>query len=144
MAWVSLAWRLESAATEGVFAVKGFGGLVIPGHEGDGVFGAEVFAPFFPKPLRMRVEEGRVEFAHFADHAGAGVRNATQNGVDEAANGRAGAVDGFVDGGVVGKLQNDDLANADAEDVEGFGVNFSVTNFANPVIDQGAIAQNAE
>jgi hypothetical protein len=46
--------------------------------------------------------------------------------VDECADRGFARLDGFVDGGVVRNVEDEDLAEADAEDIASFGIEFSL------------------
>ena len=82
---------------------------VVPLEETRGGFGAALFCPAFPQPLRMRPTEGRVfgfEFGEQGDRRVAFAGIAAQDGVQKTrlrtAAQALGSFDGFVDGGVIG------------------------------------------
>ena len=74
----------------------------------------------------------------------AGGDRLAEDGVDEGADGGFARFDGFVDGGVVGDVEDEDLAEADAEDVAGFGIKFALPEFPYPMVEEAAVAEDAE
>jgi hypothetical protein len=90
------------------------------------------------------VDDGGREVVEFFHEAFAGGDGATQDGVDEGADGGFSGLDGFVDGGVVGDVEDEDLAEADAEDIAGFGVEFAFAEFGYPMVEEAAVAEDAE
>lgn len=119
------------------------GGLVVPFHEGDGVGLAEFGFPAVIEPVGMGVDDGGGEIAE-VEEALAGGDGAAEDGVDEGADAGFSGFDGFVDGGMVGDAEDEDLDEADAEDVAGFGVELAVAEFADPVVEEAAVAEDAE
>ena len=134
----------EVSGLEGIDAEEGGGGLVIPGHEGVGGVHAEFLAPAFVEPIGMGMAEGGGEFLEVLGEAFAGRDGAAQDGIDEAADGSPGAFHRFIDRGVIGDAEDEQLADADAEDVAGFVIEFAFAEEADPVIEQAAVSEDGE
>lgn len=128
--------------SEGIGAEEGFGGLVIPLAEALGGFSAETLEPTFYEEIG--VAEADAEGCLF--DGGAEVlcfpAGAAQDGVDE----RAGAfceAHGFKDCGVGGDSGVKELIEPHAEEGLGCGVEFSLAQDLNPVVESAKVAQDA-
>ena len=67
-----------------------------------------------------------------------------QDRIDERADAGFSGFHSFVHSGVVGDVEDEDLAQADAEDVASIGVEFSLAEFTNPMIEDAAMTENTE
>lgn len=114
---------------EGIEAEKRFGGLVVPLHDGEGFGFSKGFAPAVVKPIGMGVEDGGREVVELFEQAFAGDDGFAQDRIDEGADAGFSGFDGFVDGGVIGDIEDEDLAEADAEDIAGIGIEFAIAEF---------------
>ena len=74
----------------------------------------------------------------------AGDGGAAEHGVDQAADAGFSGFDGFIDGGVVGEIEDEQLAQPDAQDVAGFRIHLTIAEFTDPVVEQAAVAQHSE
>lgn len=92
----------------------------------------------------MGVADGGFELFVVFEELAAFVDGAAEDGVDESADGGAAAVDGFVDGGVVGDAEDEDLGEADTKDVAGFVVEFAFSDLGDVVVEEAAIAEDGE
>ena len=90
------------------------------------------------------MEDGRWKFLEFVDQALAGGDCFAQDSVDERADRGFSGLYGFVDRSVVRDVEDEDLAETDAEDIAGFGVEFALAEFCDPVIDEAAVAEDAK
>jgi hypothetical protein len=90
------------------------------------------------------MEDGGRHFIKLLHEAFAGGDGLAEDGVDQGADGGFPGLDGFVDGGVVGDVEDEDLAEADAEDVAGIGVELAMAELADPVIQDAAVTEDAE
>ena len=92
----------------------------------------------------MRVGDGQREIGDFIEQAFAGNDGAAQHGIHQAAHAGFSGLHRFIDGGMFGDAEDQELAQPDTQDVARFRVHFSIAEFADPVIEQAAVAQHAE
>jgi hypothetical protein len=90
------------------------------------------------------VEDGGRHVVELLHEALAGGDRFAEDGVNERADGGFAGLDGFVDGGVVGDVEDEDLAEADAEDIAGVGVELAVAEFADPMVEDASVAEDTE
>ena len=90
------------------------------------------------------MEDGGWHFLKFLHQPFAGCDGLAQDGINERSNGCFAGLYGFVDGGVIRNVQDKQLAEADAEDVARFGIEFSLAEFPDPVIKDAAVAKDSE
>ena len=74
----------------------------------------------------------------------AGCDGLAEDGIDQRSDRGFARLDGFVDGGVIGDVENEDLAETDAEDIAGLGIEFSLPEFCYLVIEYAAVAEDTE
>jgi hypothetical protein len=129
---------------EGIDAEKRFGGLVVPLHDGDGFGFSKGFSPAVVEPVGMGVDDWWRQVVELFEQAFSGYDGFAQDRIDEGADAGFSSLDGFVDGGVVGDVEDEDLAEADAEDVTGIGIEFAIAEFGNPMIEYAAVTEDAE
>jgi hypothetical protein len=107
-------WNFRIGRNERIEAEKRLGGSVVPLHDGDGFGFSERFAPAIVKPIGMRVEHGRRQVVEFFDQAFPRSDRLAQNGIDQRADTGFSRFDGFIHRGVVGDVENENLAETDA------------------------------
>lgn len=129
---------------ERVEAEIGFSGLVVPLHDRDGGFFTEGLFPALEEPIRMGVEGGGVHVLKILHEFFTSGNGLAEDGVDEGADGRFACLDSFVDGGVVGDFEDEELAEADAEDVACFCIEFAFAEISYPAIEEAAVTENTE
>ena len=130
--------------TQGIESQEGRGGIAVPGHEGVGGIHAELLAPAFVEPVGVGEADGGIEIAKVLGKSFAGCDGAAEDGIDESADGGPGAVHRFVDGGVIGDAEDEKLADADAKDIAGFVIEFSFAEEIDPMVEETAVAEDAE
>jgi len=113
---------------------EGFRRLVVPLHQSESVGFAKGALPAVVEPIRMRVKHRRRQVRDVIQQALARGGGAAQHGIDEAADVGLAGFHGFIDGGVVGQIQDQQLAEADAQDIAGFRIEFAIAEFADPVV----------
>lgn len=128
---------------EGVDARNGGRWQVVECHQLEGGLRAEGFAPSVVEPIGMRVRDGwgqlgKIEERFFGRCCFAHDR------IDQAPDRRFAEVDGFKHRGVVGKLQDEQLAEPDAQDVARLVVEFPFSQLTDPMVEQPAVAEDAE
>jgi len=90
------------------------------------------------------VEDGGGHVVEFLHQLFAGGDRLAEAGVDEGTDGGFARLDGLVDGGVIRDVEDEELAEADAEDIAGFGIEFPLPEFGYPMVEDAAVAEDAE
>lgn len=129
---------------EGIESEKRFGGLVVPLHDGEGFGFSKRFAPAVVEPVGMGVEDWGRKVIELFEQAFAVGDGFAQDCIDERTDAGFSGFHSFVHSGVVGDVEDEDLAEANAEDVAGISVEFALAEFANPVIQYAAVAKHAK
>ena len=99
---------------EGIESEIRFGGLVVPLHDGEGFGFSERFAPTVVEPVGMGVEDWGRKVVELFEQVVAISDGFAQDRIDERADAGFSGFDGFVDGGVIGDVEDENLAEADA------------------------------
>ncbi len=90
-----------------------FGGLVVPLHDGEGFGFSERFTPAVVEPVGMGVEDWGRKVVELFEQAFAVGDGFAQDRINERADACFSGFDGFVNGGVIGDVEDEDLAEAD-------------------------------
>ena len=129
---------------ERIGAEVGGGRFVVPLHQGDGFVLSKVGLPAFGEPVGVGERDGGRQVGDFFEQSLSRCDGTAEHGIDESTDAGFSGLDGFIDGGVVGQAEDEYLAESDAQHVAGFGIDFAVAEFADPVIEQAAVSEHAE
>lgn len=88
--------------------------------------------------------DGRWEIRHLIEQTLARCDGAAQHGIDEPSHAGFSGLDRFIDRCMVGNAEDENLAETHAQDIARFGVGLAIAEFADPMVEQAAVAQHAE
>lgn len=92
----------------------------------------------------MRVEDGWAHFIQLFHEVFSGGNGFSQNRIDERADGSFACFDRFVHRCVIRDIEDEKLAETDAEDIARFGIEFALAEFSYPMIEKAAMAEDSE